>query len=157
MKPSQRDKRVLLEDEVELLVVKVFWHHSLYMPVWFWLCFLHTGQKYSGHGSADHAGNTLVGRVKHMKNFPAQTSWYYCPVFIQILQLFHVSIYISTRKKRLNIHLQLLVVFYNLQQNHHESTTENMVSFQCVSYTKPHFPLHKLQKYPSYKESVYKL
>ena len=52
------------------------------------------------------------------------------------------------------LHLQLLVVFYNLQQNHHKYTTENMVSFQCFSYTKPHFPL---QKYPSYKESVYKL
>ena len=32
-----------------------------------------------------------------------------------------------------------------------------MVSFQCFCYTKPYFPLHKLQKYPSYKESVYKL
>ena len=32
-----------------------------------------------------------------------------------------------------------------------------MVSFQWFIYTKPHFPLHKLQKYPSYKESVYKL
>ena len=54
------------------------------------------------------------------------------------------------------LHLQLLVVFYNLQQNHHKSTTEN-ISFQCFISTKLHFPFHKLQKYPSYKESVYKL
>ena len=32
-----------------------------------------------------------------------------------------------------------------------------MVTFQCFTYTKPYFPLHKLQKYPSHKESVYKL
>ena len=29
-----------------------------------------------------------------------------------------------------------------------------MGSFQWFSYTKPHFPLHNLQKYPSYKKSV---
>ena len=32
-----------------------------------------------------------------------------------------------------------------------------MGSFHCFSYTKLHFPLHKCQKYPSYKESVYEL
>ena len=32
-----------------------------------------------------------------------------------------------------------------------------MVSFQWFIYTKPHFRLHKLQKYPCYKENDYKL
>ena len=54
-----------------------------------------------------------------------------------------MPIYISTRKKGQNLHLQLLLVFYNLQKNHPKYTSGNMGSFQCFSYTKPYFPLLK--------------